>query len=73
MPGAVPTEAQATSVAAELGLHLCGADFAAFRGLMAGCAAAGDAVDKLPDILPTVTCPRTLCIRPEAADDAFKA
>ena len=69
----VPTAAQVNSIAAEFGLYLSRADVAACRGLMAGCAAACDAVDKMPDVLPTVTCPRTPGIRPEDGERPLNA
>lgn len=73
MPIATPTAAQVKTVAAELGLNLSEADVASYRSLMAGYAAAYDAVDKMADFLPEVTYPRTPGVRPEGAENPFNA
>jgi amidase len=68
-----PTPSQLRAVAADLGITLTDADVDSFLALMAGSFAAYDAVDALPDHLPTVTYPRTPGYRPEGAENRYNA
>ena len=68
-----PTPAQLRAVARDLGMTLADEDVTSFLALMEGSIAAYDAVDAMPDYVPTVKYPRTPGYRPEGAENPLNA
>ena len=68
-----PTLAQLHAVASDLGMTLSDDDARSFLGLMEGSFAAYDAVDAMPDHIPSVKYPRTPGYRPEGDENRYNA
>ena len=68
-----PTLAQLHAVARDLGMTLSDDDAASFLALMQGSFGAYDAVDAMPDYVPSVRYPRTPGHRPEGEDNRYNA
>jgi amidase len=68
-----PTPAQLHAVARDLGMTFTDEDVASFLALMQGSFGAYDAVDAMPDYVPTVTYPRTPGRRPEGDENRHNA
>jgi amidase len=73
MPVKRPTPAQLHDVARDLGMTFTDEDVASFLALMQGSFGAYDAVDAMPDYVPTVTYPRTPGRRPEGDENRHNA
>ena len=73
MPVKRPTPAQLHDVARDLGMTFTDEDVASFLALMEGSFGAYDAVDAMPDYVPTVTYPRTPGRRPEGDENRHNA
>lgn len=69
----MPTPGQLLEVAQEVGLALTPADVESFRSLMRPQIEAYQAVDAMPDYLPTVRYPRTPGYRPEGEENPHNA
>jgi amidase len=68
-----PTLAQLHAVASDLGMTFSDEDARSFLGLMEGSFAAYDAVDAMPDHVPSVKYPRTPGYRPEGDENRYNA
>src|SRR5215471_4381476 len=68
-----PTLAQLHEVSRDLGMTLSDEDARSFLGLMEGSFAAYDAVDAMPDHVPSVKYPRTPGYRPEGTENRYNA
>ncbi len=73
MPVCAPTSEQLREVAREMGLSLTDDDVASFLGLMQANVAAYDLIDRMPDVLPPVTYPRTPGRRPPPEENPHNA
>jgi amidase len=73
MAVSVPTPSQLREVASEMGLDLSDADVTSFIELMRPSVAAYNAVDAMPDNLPSVRYPRTPGYRPLGEENAHNA
>jgi amidase len=69
----LPTPSQLLDIAEEVGLDLTDADLTSFAELMGPSVAAYNAVDSMPDNLPSVRYPRTPGYRPSGEENAHNA
>src|SRR5690349_22235057 len=68
-----PTLDQLRSVAEELGMHMGDDELKSYDALLQGNYAAYDAVDAMPDFVPSVKYPRTPGYRPEGEENKYNA
>src|SRR3979409_126568 len=68
-----PTLDQLRSVAEDLGMHMGEEELKSYDTLMQANYAAYDAVDAMPDYVPTVKYPRTPGYRPEGEENKYNA
>src|SRR5262245_22817884 len=68
-----PAPQQLRAVAEDLGMSMSDADLASYLAIMQPNFAAYDAVDAMPDYLPTVKYPRTPGYRPEGEENKYNA
>lgn len=73
MPVSQPTPEQLRAIAQDMGLSLTDDDIASFAGLMQGYVEGYNALDAMPDNLPTVKYPRTPGYRPSGTENPYNA
>ncbi len=73
MPVSKPTQGQLQAIAQDIGLSLTDDDIKSFAGLMAPYVDGYNAVDAMPDNLPTVKYPRTPGYRPSGTENRYNA
>ncbi|MDQ2093591.1 amidase [Rhodalgimonas zhirmunskyi] len=73
MTVSTPTLDQIAELAEDMGMNLTEADLTSFQGLMGAYVEHYNIVEKMPDVVPEVTYPRTIGTRPSAEENPLNA